>query len=62
MEKFHPNVEKQQFLWRGKFKSKQEIDNYFSGDTDTDISGGAAKKIFMTNSSRVIMLPVWAGS
>ncbi|MCP4629891.1 MAG: hypothetical protein GY850_41245 [bacterium] len=32
MDKFQTKAENQQFPWRGKFKAKQEIDNYFSGD------------------------------
>jgi hypothetical protein len=32
MDELQSIAGKQKFPWRGKFKSKQEIDNYFSGD------------------------------
>ena len=31
MDKFHLKAENQQFPWRGKFKTEDEIDNYYSG-------------------------------
>ena len=53
MDKFHTKSEYQQFPWRGKFKTKYEIDSYFSGDKVLCLLCGKWFKTLSTHLNRV---------
>ena len=57
MDNFHTNVEKQQFPWRGKFKAKQEIDDYFSGNKVQCLLCGKWFKVFFPTFYCGFMIP-----